>query len=67
MKELKEKLTNKELELISKLKLEELDDLLDLEDKLSDYLQLHCITEKDDLNKEGLLCESILNKIGNIE
>ena len=67
MRELKEKLTKEELELIKKLKLDKLDDLLDLEDELSDYLQLHCVTEKDNLNEEGLLCESILNKIGNIE
>lgn len=67
MKELKEKLTQKELELLEKLKIEELDNLLDLEEELSDYLQLHCVTNKDDLTEEGLLCENILNKIGEIE
>ena len=67
MIELKEKLTQKELELLKKLKIEELEDLLDLEEELSNYLQLHCITNKDNLTEEGLLCENILNKIGEIE
>lgn len=66
MNEIKENLTDEELNLINKLKLQNTEDLLELEDALSEYLQLHCINEHNDLNAEGLICESILNKIGNL-
>lgn len=66
MNEIKENLTDEELNLINKLKLQNTEDLLELEDALSEYLQLHCINEHNDLNNEGLICESILNKIGNL-
>lgn len=66
MNKIKEYLTDEELNLINKLKLQNTEDLLDLEDALSEYLQLHCINEHNDLNTEGLICESILNKIGNL-
>ncbi len=66
MKELKSKLTEEELFLIKKLKLDKIEDIFELEDEISDYLQLHCITDKNNLTNEGILCESILNKIGNL-
>lgn len=66
MKELKLKLTEEELFLIQKLKLDKIEDIFKLEDELSDYLQLHCITDKNNLTNEGIVCESILNKIGNL-
>ena len=66
MNKIKEYLTDEELNLINKLKLQNIEDLLVLEDNLSEYLQLHCINEYNDLNNEGLICESILNKIGNL-
>lgn len=66
MKELKSKLTEEELILIKKLKLDKIEDIFELEDEISDYLQLHCITDKNNLTNEGILCESILNKIGNL-
>ena len=66
MKELKLKLTEEELILIQKLKLDKIEDIFELEDGLSDYLQLHCITDKNNLTNEGIVCESILNKIGNL-
>lgn len=66
MKELKLKLTEEELFLIQKLKLDKIEDIFELEDELSDYLQLHCITDKNNLTNEGIVCESMLNKIGNL-
>lgn len=66
MKELKSKLTEEELILIKKLKLDKIEDIFELEDEISDYLQLHCITDKNNLTNEGILCESMLNKIGNL-
>lgn len=66
MKELKESLTKDELNLINELNMQNIEDLLDLEDNLSEYLQLHCINENNDLNEKGLICESILDKIGNL-
>lgn len=66
MKELKSKLTEEELILIKKLKLDKIEDIFELEDELSDYLQLHCITDKNNLTNEGIVCESMLNKIGNL-
>ncbi len=67
MKDIKDKLNEKELNLLIKLKLDTIEDLLDLEDALADYMQLHCLTNNDDLNDEGIICESILNKIGELE
>lgn len=66
MKELKLKLTEEELFLIQKLKLDKIEDIFELEDELSDYLQLHCITDKNNLTNEGIVCENMLNKIGNL-
>ncbi len=67
MKDIKDKLSEKELNLLIKLNLDTVEDLLDLEDALAEYMQLHCLTNNDDLNDEGVICESILNKIGELE
>ena len=67
MKKLKDILNEKELKLIMMLKLDNVEDILDLEDDLVNYMQLHCLTNNDDLTDEGIICESILNKIGEIE
>ena len=66
MKDIKDKLNKKELNLLIKLKLDTVEDLLDLEDALADYIQLRCLTNNDDLTHEGIICESILNKIGEL-
>lgn len=66
MKDIKDKLNKKELNLLIKLKLDTVEDLLDLEDALTDYIQLRCLTNNDDLTDEGVICESILNKIGEL-
>lgn len=67
MKELIIKLNAEEKDFLEKKKWNDLTDTLELEDVLSDYIQLYCITSDDDLTEEGLICESILNKIGELE
>ncbi len=59
-------LNKREIEFLKLKKLDSFDDTLDLEDALSNYIQLHCLTDNDDLTEEGILCESILNKIGEL-
>lgn len=66
MQELINFLSEKEIEFLKSKRWNELDDTLDLEDVLSNYIQLHCLTDDDNLTEEGILCESILNKIGEL-
>lgn len=66
MQELINVLSEKEIEFLKSKRWNELDDTLDLEDVLSNYIQLHCLTDNDNLTEEGILCESILNKIGEL-
>lgn len=66
MQELINVLSEKEIEFLKSKRWNELDDTLDLEDMLSNYIQLHCLTDNDNLTDEGILCESILNKIGEL-
>ena len=66
MQELINVLSEKEIEFLKSKRWNELDDTLDLEDALSNYIQLHCLTDNDNLTDEGILCESILNKIGEL-
>lgn len=66
MQELINILSEKEIEFLKSKRWNELDDTLDLEDVLSNYIQLHCLTDDDNLTEEGILCESILNKIGEL-
>jgi len=37
------------------------DELIDLEEKVGDYLTLHCLDENYEPNEEGKICESILD------
>lgn len=67
MQELINILNEKEIEFLKSKKWDDFDDTLDLEDVLSDYIQLHCLTDNDDLTEEGMLCENILEKIGELE
>ena len=66
MQELINILSKKEIEFLKSKRWNELDDTLDLEDVLSNYIQLHCLTDDDNLTEDGILCESILNKIGEL-
>lgn len=59
-------LNKREIEFLKLKKMDSFDDTLDLEDALSNYIQLHCLTDNDDLTEEGILCENILNKIGEL-
>ena len=59
-------LSEREIEFLKSKRWNELDDTLDLEDVLSNYIQLHCLTDNDNLTDEGILCESILNRIGEL-
>ena len=40
------------------------DDLDKIDDFVSDYLVMHCLDEEYNPNEEGLMCESILDYIG---
>ena len=40
------------------------DDLDKIDDLVSDYLVMHCLDEEYNPNEEGLMCESILDYIG---
>lgn len=66
MQELINVLSEKEIEFLKSKRWNKLGDTLDLEDVLSNYIQLHCLTDDDNLTEEGILCESILNKIGEL-
>lgn len=66
MQELISVLSEKEIEFLKSKRWVEFSDTLDLEDVLSDYIQLHCLTDDDNLTEEGILCERILNKIGEL-
>lgn len=65
MSELLKVLTDEEKEILKKINLTS-DDMAEIEEQIADYLQLHCLTEND-LTKEGIICEDILNKIGNLD
>ena len=41
------------------------DELDVIEDKVGDYLTLNCLDENYNPNDEGIMCESILDYIGN--
>ena len=66
MQELINVLNKKEIEFLNSKKWDSFDDTLDLEDVLSDYIQLHCLTDDDNLTEEGIMCENILDKIGEL-
>ena len=42
------------------------DELILMEDELGDYLTLHCLDEDYEPNREGIVCEDILEILGNI-
>ena len=67
MQELINVLNKKEIEFLKSKKWDSFYDTLDLEDILSDYIQLHCLTDDDNLTEEGIMCENILDKIGELK
>ena len=66
MQELLKVLTEEEKELLNKI-VKDYDDMADVEDQLADYMTLHCLTDDDGLTSEGIMCETILNKLGNLD
>lgn len=60
-------LSDEEIKFLKLNKMYNIHDSLDLEDALADYIQLNCIDEKDNVIGDGLICESILDKLGEIE
>lgn len=65
MIELLKKLTDEEKAILKKININS-NDMAEVEEQVADYLQLHCLTD-DDLTKEGIICENILNKIGDLD
>lgn len=65
MKELLKILTEEEKELLNKI-VKDYEDMAAVEDQLANYMMLHCLTD-DGLTSEGIMCETILNKLGNLE
>ena len=66
MKKLLKVLTEEENQLLNKI-VKEYEDMADVEDQLADYMMLHCLTDDDGLTPEGIMCETILNKLGNLD
>ena len=66
MEKLLKMLTEKEKELLNKI-VKHQDDMADVEVQLADYMMLHCLTDDDGLTPEGIMCETILNKLGNLD
>ncbi len=66
MKKLLKVLTKEEKQLLNKI-VKEYEDIADVEDQLANYMMLHCLTDDDGLTDEGIMCEAILNKLGNLD
>ena len=66
MKKLLKVLTEEEKQLLNKI-VKKYEDMSDVEDQLADYMMLHCLTDDDGLTDEGIMCETILNKLGNLD
>ncbi len=66
MENLLKVLTVDEKQLLNKI-VKKYEDMADVEDQLADYMMLHCLTDDDGLTDEGIMCETILNKLGNLD
>ncbi len=42
------------------------DELIEMEDELGDHLTLHCLNGDYEPNREGVVCEDLLEILGNI-
>lgn len=63
MKEFISKLNDKQKDILIKISPFN-DDFAELEEELSNFLQLHCFKEDDEVTEEGQVILSILDKIG---
>lgn len=66
MNELLDVLNKDEKKLLNKI-VKKYEDMADVEDQLADYLALHCLADDDNLTTEGIIVETILNKLGNLD
>lgn len=42
------------------------DELIEMEDELGDHLTLHCLNKEYEPNREGVICEDLLEILANI-
>lgn len=59
------KLDEQQMAIINKLNYDK-SDFVDLIEKLEEYFQLHCLADNEGVTKEGIVCESILDIIGDM-
>lgn len=59
-------MSEKQKEFLVSIGIDPNDELDVIEDKVGDYLTLNCLDEKYNPNEEGLMCESILDYIGQL-
>ncbi len=59
-------MNEEQLNLLKKLDINANDDLEIIEEKIGDYLNLHCLDENYMPNEDGLICESILDYISKL-
>lgn len=57
-------MSEKQKEFLVSIGIDPNDELDVIEDKVGDYLTLNCLDENYNPNEEGLMCESILDYIG---
>lgn len=60
-------MTEKQIEFLKSIGIEPDEDEAVIEEKVGDYLTLNCLDENYNPNEQGLICESILDYIGNKE
>ena len=58
--------SEKQKEFLVSIGIDPNDELDVIEDKVGDYLTLNCLDENYNPNEEGLMCESILDYIGQL-
>lgn len=65
MKEILKVLNEEEKKILIEMKIKS-NDLSDIEEEISDYMIDNFVID-DELTEKGIICENILNKIGNLE
>ena len=59
-------MSEKQKEFLVSIGIDPNDELDVIEDKVGDYLTFNCLAENYNPNEEGLMCESILDYIGQL-
>lgn len=65
MEDLLKILNNEEKDMLKQINIDT-DDLTEIEEQISDYMMQNFVKD-DELTEKGIICETILNKIGNLE